>query len=111
MLQQCRHFQTNGSRCRQVAVTGRPLCHYHQNRQPAAAAPSSRPRVRPSTTEPSLSPSHAPLELVFPEDRASIQINLFRVFEALTQNRIDTRTANSMTWYIQASMNNLGRKP
>lgn len=56
MLQQCRHFQTNGSRCRQVAVTGRPLCHYQQNRQPAAAAPSSRPRVRPSTTEPSLSP-------------------------------------------------------
>ena len=59
---------------------------------PASSAPlyhpgpasDSRPRGHPCP-EP-----HATLELVFPEDRASIQINLFCVLEALSQNRIDT---------------------
>ena len=34
MFQQCRHIQTNGSRCRQVALNERSFCYYHRNRQP-----------------------------------------------------------------------------
>ena len=52
-----------------------------------------------------------PVQLLFPEDRASIQINLYRIAVAQAENRIDTRTANSMTWNQQVSMANLCRHP
>ena len=52
-----------------------------------------------------------PVQLLFPEDRASIQINLYRIAVAQAENRIDTRTANSMTWNQQVSRANLSRQP
>ena len=46
-----------------------------------------------------------------PRTRASIQINLYRIAVAQAENRIDTRTANSMTWNQQVCLINLARKP
>ncbi|HZD49477.1 MAG TPA: hypothetical protein VE178_12110 [Silvibacterium sp.] len=117
MFLQCRHIQTNGSRCRQIALNERPFCYYHQNRQPRRRR--SMIRLQPHTqtqtydygaipVAPQIQP---PVDLLFPEDSASIQINLYRIAVAQAENRIDTRTANSMTWNQQVCLINLARKP
>jgi hypothetical protein len=120
MQQLCRHVQTNGARCRQLALRSQPLCYYHQNRQPRRRRSILQPQTQFQTqlqtldygsipvTQPEIC---EPIQVLFPEDRASIQINLFRVLEALASNRIDLRTANSMTYNIQVSMSNLAHKP
>jgi hypothetical protein len=126
MYQQCRHIFTAGHRCRQVALTIGPFCYYHQNRQPRRrrsiiSAIRTQPHTLTATptydygaipvSEPATPEIQPPVQLLFPEDRASIQINLYRIAVAQAENRIDTRTANSMTWNQQVSMANLGRQP
>ncbi len=122
MLQQCRHIFTAGRRCRQVALTSGTFCYYHKNRQPRrrsivhtdphthtptqtydhgaipVPAPAAAPEVQP------------PVDLLFPEDNDAVQINLYRIAVAQAHNRIDTRTANSMTWNQQVCLINLARK-
>jgi len=120
MLQQCRHFQTNGSRCRQVALSDGPLCYYHRHRQPRRRRSLTQAQTRTQTHSANqtldygaipVSEPEPLVDIIFPEDRASIQINLHSVLLALAHNRIDIRTANAMTWNIHASMTNLAHKP
>ncbi len=128
MFQQCRHIQTNGYRCRQIALHERQFCYYHQNRQPRRRRSLIRTPPATQTYDYGAIPVQesgapcpdsgtwvqqvlAPVELLFPEDTASIQINLYRIAVAQAENRIDTRTANSMTWNQQVCLINLARKP
>jgi hypothetical protein len=121
MNQLCRHIQTSGRRCRQVALTNGQFCYYHKNRQPRRRR--SIVRVDPHThtqtydygaipvsghPAPQILP---PVQLLFPEDRSAIQINLYNIALAQAENRIDTRTANSMTWNQQVCLMNLARNP
>jgi len=117
MYQQCRHIQTNGYRCRQIALNEKRFCYYHQNRQPRRRRSLIRTQPATQTYDYGAIPVAEPgqvlpaVELLFPEDTASIQINLYRIAVAQAENRIDTRTANSMTWNQQVCLINLARKP
>jgi len=124
MYQQCRHIQTNGYRCRQIALSEKQFCYYHQNRQPRRRRSVLRAPANTQTYDYGAIPVADPsaqlqaqvqvlpaVELLFPEDTASIQINLYRIAVAQAENRIDTRTANSMTWNQQVCLINLARKP
>ena len=123
MYQQCRHIQTNGYRCRQIALSEKQFCYYHQNRQPRRRRSLTRTPQPTQTYDYGAIPVAEPgqpqvqvqvlpaVELLFPEDTASIQINLYRIAVAQAENRIDTRTANSMTWNQQVCLINLARKP
>jgi hypothetical protein len=116
MLQQCRHIFTGGRRCRQVALNDRPFCYYHQNRQPRRRRSLTRAAAPTQTLDygaiPVSHPEPRPIvDIVFPEDRAAIQLNLYNILQAQASNRIDTRTANSMTWNQQVCMANLARNP
>ncbi len=124
MVNQCRHIRTSGIQCGMAAMRSRNFCFYHQNCQPRPQRTAVR--TRPHTQAPiqtydygaipvaelaSAPQIQPPVQLLFPEDRASIQINLYRIAVAQAENRIDTRTANSMTWNQQVSMANLSRQP
>jgi hypothetical protein len=137
MVNQCRHIRTSGTQCGMAAMRSQNFCYYHQNCQPRPHRPAVR--TRPHTQTPiqtydygaipvasrdAGAPGPAsgtwvqrpeeiqpPVQLLFPEDRASIQINLCRIAVAQAESRIDTRTANSMTWNQQVSMANLSRQP
>jgi hypothetical protein len=55
--------------------------------------------------------AHDPLPLVFPEDRASIQLDLALVLEALNHQKIDTTMANTMNRLLHSCSLNLGKGP
>jgi len=123
MVNLCRHIRTSGTQCGMVALRHQNFCYYHRNSQPRPHRSTIRTRPHTQTpiptydygaipvAEPAQPQLQPPVQLLFPEDRASIQINLYRIAVAQAGNRIDTRTANSMTWNQQVCMANLGRQP
>src|SRR5277367_3662856 len=129
MVTQCRHIRTSGTQCGMIAMRSQNFCYYHQNSQPRPVRSTIRPRSHTQTPiqtydygaipvpppipllDPPTPQIQPPVQLLFPEDRASIQINLYRISVAQAENRIDTRTANSMTWNQQVCMANLARQP
>jgi hypothetical protein len=54
---------------------------------------------------------YPPLELEFPEDRASIQINLYRIIDRLARGLMDRSTATALMYGMQVSQTNLGKTP
>ncbi len=102
MIQLCRHIFNDNRRCKAPAVTNTEFCRHHQQ------VKTILDKIRPSAENYGV---YKPLPFVFPEDRASIQTNLFLVLQAFNQRKIDTRTANSMTYNLQVSMTNLGKNP
>jgi hypothetical protein len=101
MIPLCRHILTSGLVCSQAAMHGTHFCRHHQTVK-STLAQASQP-----------APCGAPpqLPLVFPEDRAAIQLNLFLVLQALNDGRIDNRTANSMNRLINSCAANLANGP
>jgi hypothetical protein len=51
----------------------------------------------------------APIPFVFPEDRASMQINFFLLLQAFNEQRIDQRTFRLMLSTLKAMAKNLGK--
>jgi hypothetical protein len=51
----------------------------------------------------------APNPFVFPEDRASMQINFFLLLQAFNEQRIDQRTFRLMLSTLKAMAKNLGK--
>src|SRR6185437_4402323 len=51
----------------------------------------------------------APIPFVFPEDRASMQINFFLLLQAFNEQRIDQRTFRLMLSLLKAMEKNLGK--
>ena len=84
---------------------------------PASAARSPANRLRPSTTEPSPYPRapapqvYPPIELEYPEDRVSIQTNLYRIADALARGRAERSTATALLYAMQVCQTNLGKRP
>ena len=102
MIQLCRHILHEGRVCKAAAVGGTFFCRHHGAVKTTLA--KSQPRPDPYGI-------HEPLPFVFPEDRASLQLDLFLVLQAFNDRKIDVRTANCMTYNLQACMTNLGKRP
>ena len=99
----CTHVKPSGATCGSPAVSGTALCYHH------SAIKSALARVIPLDKVPY--GAHAPIPFVFPEDRASLQINLFLLLNAFNEKRIDQRTATIMHRVLRAMSANLGAKP
>src|SRR5579875_3070402 len=99
----CTHVKPSGATCGSPAVSGTALCYHHSTVKTTLA------RVVPLDQEPY--GSHSPIPFIFPEDRASIQINFFLLLKAFNEKRIDQRTATIMHRMLRAMSSNLGAKP
>ena len=97
----CTHIKTNGIRCGSPAASGTGFCHHHSAIKTATS--HSAPKGRPGSGE------FAPIPFIFPEDRASMQINFFLLLQAFNQHQIDLRTFQSMMVMLKAMAKNLGK--
>ncbi|MGH9440326.1 MAG: hypothetical protein ACRD22_21280 [Terriglobia bacterium] len=97
----CTHIKSNGVPCGSPAVAGTELCYHHSTLKAALGnvVPLSQVAYGAFT----------PIPFVFPEDRASLQINYFLLLQAFNEQRIDLRTANMMQRIVRAMAANLGR--
>lgn len=98
MIHLCRHILPGGKLCDQASVRGTLYCRHHSTVKAAIEREHAAP-------DPAL--AHTPLALVYPEDKAAIQLNLFLVLQALNHKRIDVRTANAMNRILRACEQNL----
>jgi len=99
----CTHVKPSGATCGSPAVSGTALCYHHSTVKTTLA------RVVPLDKVPY--GAHSPIPFVFPEDRASIQINFFLLLKAFNEKRIDQRAATIMHRMLRAMSANLGAKP
>jgi hypothetical protein len=102
MYRLCRHIFHEGRHCKGPAVDGSPFCRHHGAVRTILAQ-------NPPTPDPY--GIYKPLPLVFPEDRAAVQTNLFLVLQAFNDRKLDFRSANFMTYNLQVAMANLGKTP
>ena len=98
---QCTHVKTNGKVCGSPAVSGTAFCHHH------SAVKTALGRVQPNAK--AANGGFAPIPFVFPEDRASMQINFFLLLQAFNEGRIDLRTYRSMLSMLKEMAKNLGK--
>ncbi|MGB7191795.1 MAG: hypothetical protein WBD10_16780 [Acidobacteriaceae bacterium] len=94
----CTHIKTDGIVCGSPAVSGTELCYHH------SAVKTALGKVQ--------SPNEfgvCPIPFVFPEDRASMQINFFLLLTAFNEGRIDVRTYNCMLSMLRSMARNLGK--
>lgn len=96
----CTHIKTNGIRCGSPAVSGAEHCHHHSALKTALTTPRNNKPGRGG---------FAPIPFVFPEDRASMQINFFLLLQAYNEQRIDQRIYNSFLNLLRSMARNLGK--
>ena len=94
----CTHVKTDGVRCGSPAVSGTALCYHHSAVKTALGKAQTMNEY-----------GTCPLPFVFPEDRASMQINFFLLLGALNEGRIDLRTYHSFLSLLRAMARNLGK--
>jgi hypothetical protein len=99
VVPQCTHVKTNGEVCGSPAVSGTDLCYHHSAVKTALAKPHGKAPFE----------GFAPIPFVFPEDRASMQINFFLLLQASNEQRIDQRTFRLMLSTLKAMAKNLGK--
>lgn len=97
----CTHVKIDGIRCGSPAVSGTDFCHHHSAIKTATSQAASAGRPGPG--------EFAPIPFVFPEDRASMQINYFLLLEAFNHHQIDLRTFKSLLSILKAMKANLGK--
>src|SRR5579883_1338232 len=113
MIQSCRHILAANRQCRMPALRGQYFCRHHRDihrhRRPGLRSQVA-PACDPATI---LVPEHRvhPLYLEFPEDRASIQINLYRITDYLARGLMDRSTATALMYGMQVAQTNLGKTP
>lgn len=91
----CTHTMPSGATCGSPAVSWTTLCYHHSALKTALGKAASGGRI----------------PFVFPEDRASLQINYFLLLQAFTTGDIDFRTFNSMQRLLRSMDANLGKMP
>ena len=97
----CTHVKTDGIRCGSPAVSGTASCYHHSAVKTALAKGQSNGKIPDE--------GFAPIPFVFPEDRASMQINFFLLLQAFNEQRIDQRTYSLMLSMLKAMAKNLGK--
>jgi hypothetical protein len=120
MFQSCRHILGAGTQCAAPALRSEFFCRHHNKlhvyRHSSGLRSQIRTQIPTQTYDNGTIPVpareiHPPLELEFPEDRASIQINLYRIADALARNRMDRPTATALMYAMQVCQTNLGKRP
>lgn len=99
MIALCQYILQSGKTCKQAALKDGSYCRHHQIVRKAVAD------TGPQSNDPYLLRRRLPF--VFPEDRASIQINYFVLLQALNDRRIDAKTAGIMMRVLKATDANL----
>src|SRR6185312_9785984 len=94
----CTHVKTNGICCGSPAVSGTDVCYHHSAIKTATIQAASASRPGPG--------EFAPIPFVFPEDRASMQINFFLLLRAFNEQRIDQKTYRLMLSMLKAMAKN-----
>jgi hypothetical protein len=119
MVQSCRHILAN-HQCGAPALRGRYFCRHHRELHSWKRRAGLRSQITtPAQTEtydhgtmlvpqPRVYPT---LELEFPEDRASIQINIYRILDYLARGLMDRSTATALMYGMQVAQTNLGKTP
>ncbi len=117
MVQSCRHILAN-HQCGAPALRGHHFCRHHRELHNWKRRSGLRSHITTPTQtydhrtmlvpEPKVYP---PLELGFPEDRASIQINLYRIIDYLARGLMDRSTATALMYGMQVAQTNLGKTP
>ena len=77
----------------------------------SAATHHPDPDLRPRNHARPRAKVYPPLELEFPEDRASIQINLYRIIDYLARGLMERSTATALMYGMQVAQTNLGKTP
>ena len=96
---QCTHIKTNGEVCGSPAVSGTEFCYHHSAVKTALAKPHGKAPYE----------GFAPIPFLFPEDRASMQINFFLLLQAFNEQRVDQKTFRLMLSMLKAMAKNLGK--
>ncbi len=117
MVQSCRHILAN-HQCGAPALRGQHFCRHHRDLHNWKRRSGLRSHITTPTQtydhgtmlvpEPKVYP---PLELEFPEDRASIQINLYRIIDYLARGLMERSTATALMYGMQVAQTNLGKTP
>ena len=97
----CTHVKTNGIVCGSPAVAGTELCYHHSAIKTATGHAGSGGRGAGG--------EFAPIPFVFPEDRASMQINFFLLLQAFNEGRIDLKHFKAMMSMLKSMAANLGK--
>jgi hypothetical protein len=98
---QCTHIKTNGEVCGSPAVSGTELCYHHSKVKSALGkwTPADQAAYGEFT----------PIPFIFPEDRASLQIDFFLLLQAFNEQRVDQKTFRLMLSMLKAMAANLGK--
>ena len=97
----CTHVKTNGIVCGSPAVAGTELCYHHSAIKTATGHAGSGGRGAGG--------EFAPIPFVFPEDRASMQINFFLLLQAFNEGRVDLKHFKAMMSMLKSMAANLGK--
>jgi hypothetical protein len=100
VVPQCTHVKTNGEVCGSPAVSGTELCYHHAAVKTALAK---------ATQGAAPYEDFAPIPFLFPEDRASMQINFFLLLQAFNEQRVDQKIFRLMLSMLKAMAANLGK--
>jgi len=102
MISLCRYILQGGNQCQQAAINGEYYCRHHLVVRRTVAA--ATPRQNPYHVE-------KVLPLVFPEDRAALQIDIFVVMQAFNEGDISPKRANILTRLLHECSINLKHGP
>lgn len=102
MISLCRYILQGGNPCTQAAIGGENYCRHHLVVRRTVAA--NQPRPNPYRIEKAL-------PLVFPEDRAALQINLFLVMQGFNEGQIGPKSANIFAKLLHECAVNLKQGP
>ena len=103
MIPLCRYILQGGNQCQQAAINGEYYCRHHLVVRRTVAATNS---VRPDPYR-----VEQPLPLVFPEDRAAQQLNVFMVMQAFNTGQIGPRSAKIFALLLRECAVNLKQGP
>jgi hypothetical protein len=98
---QCTHIKTNGEVCGSPAVSGTELCYHHSKVKSALGKWTPADQVAYG--------AFTPIPFIFPEDRASLQIDYFLLFQAMNEERVERRAAEVLFRMLKAMAANLGK--
>ena len=114
----CRHIKTNGDRCNSPRLLQSSFCYFHKrlhDQHAKAITPQSTEEKRPIlNTDGELigmsNPPYPEVELGPLEDRASVQMAISTVLNALASGRLQQSRATALLYGLQLASTNCIRK-